>query len=190
MSLSNYITDCLIDGNIIKESERKVYNYCLNGLFEYLFFSVSILILSVLVQHVSAGILFLSMMFFIKSFSGGIHAGNSIICYIASCSVFLLLNLISCHLYPYINHPGLAFLLYLISMIVKPVSCPQKRISRKKLRNSLKIYGFSGLIFLLTSVSLYTDERYYESSFINLTFLGIVILQILGRVIYKTKERK
>ncbi len=30
MSISNYITDCLIKENVIKESEREVYSYCLN----------------------------------------------------------------------------------------------------------------------------------------------------------------
>ena len=30
MSISNYITDCLVKENVIKESEREVYSYCLN----------------------------------------------------------------------------------------------------------------------------------------------------------------
>ena len=185
MSISNYITDCLVKENVIKESEREVYSYCLNGLLEYLFFSISIIFLSFLTDHFFAGILFLSMLFFIKSFTGGIHAGNPVLCYISSCLLFILLNMLAMF-FSVFSRPELGSIAFLISITIKPVPCPNKKVSPKLLFRSRLISGINGLIFLLISVLLYINGIDYESSIINLTYLGIAILQVAGKIVYHT----
>ena len=185
MSISNYITNCLIKENVIKESEREVYSYCLNGLLEYLFFSISIIFLSFLTDHFFAGILFLSMLFFIKSFTGGIHAGNPVLCYISSCLLFILLNMLAMF-FSVFSRPELGSIAFLISITIKPVPCPNKKVSPKLLFRSRLISGINGLIFLLISVLLYINGIDYESSIINLTYLGIAILQVAGKIVYHT----
>ena len=185
MSISNYITNCLVEGKVIQESDRNVYSYCLNGLFEYLFFSAAIIFISILTGHFFAGILFLSMLFFIKSFTGGIHASSTVICFVSSCLVFILLNLLA-HYSVIFSHPLLGFTAFLFSVFIGPVPSPNKRISERLLSHCLVISGINGLIFLAVSVSLYIIGIDYESSIINLTYLGIVILQIAGRIVYHT----
>ncbi len=141
--------------------------------------------LSFLTDHFFAGILFLSMLFFIKSFTGGIHAGNPVLCYISSCLLFILLSMLAMF-FSVFSRPELGSIAFLISITIKPVPCPNKKVSPKLLFRSRLISGINGLIFLLISVLLYINGIDYESSIINLTYLGIAILQVAGKIVYHT----
>lgn len=92
--LAGDISFHLITNKIIDIKDRDIYIYGLELLISTLFTSLSILILGFFVGELISAIVYLSVYFFLKSYTGGYHAKHYYECYIYSILVFIVLIII------------------------------------------------------------------------------------------------
>ncbi|MCF6466095.1 accessory gene regulator ArgB-like protein [Clostridium sp. Cult2] len=92
--LAGDISFHLITNKIIDIKDRDIYIYGLELLISTLFTSLSILILGFFVGELTSAIVYLSVYFFLKSYTGGYHAKHYYECYIYSILVFIVLIII------------------------------------------------------------------------------------------------
>lgn len=89
--LAEDISFYLITNKIIDIEDRDIYIYGLELLISTLFTSISILILGLLIEEWISGVAYLTVYFFLKSYTGGYHAKHYYECYIYSIFVFIVL---------------------------------------------------------------------------------------------------
>ena len=92
--LAEDISFYLITNRIINIEDRDMYIYGLELLISTLFTSISILILGLSIGEWIAAIEYLSVCFFLKSYTGGYHAKYYYECYIYSILLFISLIII------------------------------------------------------------------------------------------------
>jgi len=93
--LAEDISFYLITNKIIDIEDRDIYIYGLELLISTLFTSISILILGLLIEEWISGVAYLTVYFFLKSYTGGYHAKHYYECYIYSILVFIVLIFIN-----------------------------------------------------------------------------------------------
>ena len=89
--LAEDISFYLITNKVIDIEDRDIYIYGLELLISTLFTSISILILGLLIEEWISGVAYLTVYFFLKSYTGGYHAKHYYECYIYSIFVFIVL---------------------------------------------------------------------------------------------------
>ncbi|MBU5438790.1 accessory gene regulator B family protein [Tissierella sp. MSJ-40] len=92
--LAEDISFYLIVNKIIDIEERDNYIYGLQLVISSLFTSVTILILGFIMGEFISSIIFLSVYFFLKSYTGGYHAKRYYECYIYSIVIYIFLLII------------------------------------------------------------------------------------------------
>jgi accessory gene regulator B len=92
--LAEDISFYLIVNKIIDIEERDNYIYGLQLVISSLFTSVTILILGFIMGELISAIIFLSVYFFLKSYTGGYHAKRYYECYIYSIIIYISLLII------------------------------------------------------------------------------------------------
>lgn len=94
--LAEDISFYLITNNIIDIEDREIYIYGLELLISTLLISISILILGFFIGSFISAVVFLSVHFFLKSYTGGYHAKHYYECYIYSIFTYIILIIINC----------------------------------------------------------------------------------------------
>lgn len=133
--MSSYVTDILLEGNIIKEEEYNLYLYCVEGLLETvgnLFFT---LLLGILFGKLMDAIIFLFIFIPMRTLAGGYHAKNGNVCFVVSILLFLTVILSAGYFQSFLEGAW-STKHYVISVLciflLAPVDCKNKRLSREK----------------------------------------------------------
>lgn len=115
--LAEDISFYLIINNIIDIEDRDTYIYGLELLISTLLISISILILGILIGNFISAVVFLTVHFLLKSYTGGYHANHYYECYIYSVFTYIVLIIINC-ITSAIYKPFIGLILLIISILV------------------------------------------------------------------------
>ncbi len=180
--ISKFIVDTLIDGRILSDSQRQLYEYCFNTILEIIISIISAVIIGIAFRKLIAVIIFMAVFFPLRTFCGGFHCETSRGCYIMS-MVFLIAAIWS---YPYFRlipqaiYMIAAIINYIFIIILSPVSGKYKHISpydRKRMKITALI--ITSLIYVLEFFLYNSNDEYYY--LIALTVLLELISMIIGK---------
>lgn len=145
------LIDKLVDKNIIKRKDTDLYEYSINILRNYIFFSIIIILGNLFTKNYFTTILFLFLFFSLRKYCGGLHFNHKSICLVFSIIVTLTVPILSNHVFIPSLHIVLLQLILTIILILFPViEIPQKHIT-------------------------YEENKYYKSVSINLLICIFVI---------------
>ena len=75
--ISKFIVDTLIDGRILSDSQRQLYEYCFNTILEIIISIISAVIIGIAFRKLIAVIIFMAVFFPLRTFCGGFHCETS-----------------------------------------------------------------------------------------------------------------
>ncbi|GFN35272.1 accessory gene regulator ArgB-like protein [Tepidimicrobium xylanilyticum] len=157
--LAEDISFYLITNKVIDIEDRDIYIYGLELLISTLFTSISILILGFLIRDWISAVAYLSVYFFLKSYTGGYHAKHYYECYIYSIFVFIVLIIAKNIIVP-IYRPiiGLFSLIFSIIVVFKfaPVTNKNNPKTEEEILKNKKIARRRILILSIMVILGYT----------------------------------
>lgn len=163
--LSNDLTNIMVETNTIEPSQKEVFVYCFEYIFEQITYISIFLLLGLLFRRFVVTILFLLMFYLLRSFGGGIHAPSEQSCTLISFAVyFVVIAIVPIIAY---QHTALWLILFLLSIVImvalapipspnKPLSLEQK--SQMKHKCLLCCIALTALFFILYAMQL---QLYY-----------------------------
>lgn len=177
-TISRFIVDTLIEGNIINDNQRNLYEYCFNTIAEIILSFISAVVIGVIFHQLAAVLIFMAVFFTLRSFCGGFHCETSGQCFIMS-MVFLITAICS---YPYIcSLPLITFIITAIIngaavIFLSPVEGKYKHIGtadRKRMKLTaiiitVIIYAVEILLYMLNSIFFYLIAITVLMSFISM----------------------
>ncbi len=162
--ISVFITDTLIDGNVITKEQRSVYIYCFQTLIELFSNLMLTLILGVIFGKIIETIIFLLVFIPLRSTAGGYHCKTatrclylSILVYlfvIFTCELIIFLPKFVCIIVCIVNF----MVIYLYSPITssnKPITIDEKNINRKISILIILIDIFTVIIMMMFNFGVY-----------------------------------
>ena len=175
--VSTKLTNALYDLNIIEKAKIDSYLFCFEYTFDILLYNTSLIIIGALLHNTLAAILYMIIMFLLKTTAGGAHANSRITCSIFSYGLFFLILLLSHH----IALIGILIIVFSI-VILAPVDHPNKRFHGKE-KQSLKI---ACLFFIMITIIMLLIFYHYKQeqlcSIISLCLSAVLINQLIGIV--------
>lgn len=192
--MKSFITNLLVEGNIIREEQRELYEYCVEGLIETAGNILLTLFLGVALGKVTDTLVFLVLFVSLRSTCGGYHVKNENLCFFLSIALFLAVILSAGYLGRYFDLMCSAkqFLIsILLILLLAPVSCAHKKLDRKK-RSRLKSYIWSELIVvsIIYSVLLIAGNSRYSFMISNTMLLVSMLLSIQYLENMREKHRR
>ena len=159
--LAEGISNYLIANKIIDIDDRDIYIYGLQLILSTLITSISILTLGLLIGELISAIIYLSVYFFLKSYTGGYHAKSYYGCYFYSIINYVVLLVIrNTILDSYKPIIGLLSLIISIATIVKFVPIENKNNPKTKEE-------------MIKNRKISINRTMFLSIFITLGYLGI-----------------
>ena len=184
-SLTNGITDILIESGAVSEKERHIYHYCVEGLIEMGGNLLLTVIIGILAGKLLETILFLLIIIPLRSIAGGFHAESGRVCFVISLLIYIL-TIFTADVMTVNLNSGFSLWLFAIGitiiLILSPVDCKNKRQSaEEKKRNKKRSFAFIGLIsiiFMILSVLKLTSLCFL----IACSLTAVSILLLLGAI--------
>jgi accessory gene regulator B len=163
-SITNEITDALIESGAVAENQRKLYHYCVTGVLEIGINLIITLTIGLLMGKLIETLLFLLIMIPLRRTAGGYHSDSSRACFIISILLYITTILSAGFLADSLHHIHSAWIFAVattIILILSPVDSKNKRLDdseKKRFRKQsfLLVLLFSigfAVLFLLGSVS-------------------------------------
>ena len=187
--VSSFLIRTLVKNDLINEQDTDIYMYCANNLIETGFFITIMIITGLVLNNFMNTVLFLIILFSIRSFSGGFHANTTIGCFFLSYFLYIVniffANKLECNT---LVNPIVLSILIVIIVLLSPVDCKQKRLSY----NQKNIYRKVCLIICLLVLSAFIFLYFLHSSIINIiftSFVTVLSIQVLG-IIKNLREGK
>lgn len=183
--ISKFIVDTLIDGKIISDSQRQLYEYCFNTILEIIISIISAVIIGITFRKLTAVIIFMAVFFPLRTFCGGFHCETSRGCYIMS-MVFLIAAIWS---YPYLRlMPQVFFIIaaiinFVFVIFLSPVVGRHKHISTNDNKRMKITSLIITLIIYVLEIFLYISSNVYFY-LIALTVLLSLISMIIGKIVF------
>ena len=139
--ITEYITDTLIEENIIKPTERKLYLYCFGTVIETLANLVTTLLIGVLLGKLHAALIFMLIFIPMRSTAGGYHCETAGGCYLLSMAVYLIVLLTygSCSGFLPIVYSAVCLLDTAAVTFLSPVVSPNKPMTAQELKRNRMI---------------------------------------------------
>lgn len=187
--VSSYLINKLLKNKLISEQDTNIYLYCSNNLIETCFYSFTMLIMGLLLHNFINTILFLLILFSIRSFSGGFHSNTTIGCFFLSYFLYII-NIFSANQLENNTFvtPISFTILIIIIVLLSPVDCRQKRLSYKQ----KNIYKKICLILCLSALAVFIFLYFLHNDKMNIiftSFVTILSIQIMG-IIKNLREGK
>lgn len=161
--ISSFITDTLIEGNVIKNEEKNLYLYCFGTIIEMSANLLATLLIGAMLHRFIETLIFMIVFIPIRSFAGGYHCEKAESCFILSISVYL--SVILSYKYLYCISVYWVYAIYLADLIsvfiLSPVVSPNKPLSEKgKNKNRCISIFITALYITAASVMLYCKIPY------------------------------
>ena len=184
--ISVFITDTMIEGKIIQESERDLYNYCFGMLIETAANLLSAVVLGMLLNRTIEALIFMAVFISMRSTAGGYHCETSGRCYILSMTVFLIV-ILACGLMKCI--PSTVNILLIITdlaavLLLSPVESPNKPLNEDEKNNNRRVSVIASVTFTILSFILLYMKNDYAYAFIG-SITAAVISMVFGYFCYK-----
>ena len=157
-SVSNEITDALIESGAIAENQRKLYHYCVSGVIEMGKNLLITLIIGLLIGKFVETLLFLLIMIPLRYTAGGYHSDNKRVCSIISILLYIS-TILSAGVFAESLHHIHSVWFFAISVIfilvLSPVDCKNKRLDFDGKKQQRKRSYLLVLIFVVVFVALF-----------------------------------
>lgn len=173
----NRIINILIKNDIIKESDRDIYEYGLFVLIFNMFIIISIIIIGILIGKYELSLFFLTFYLPIRILLGGYHCSTPTRCYCSSMCIYLFICYLYLTLYKIIVH------FYPVSVLFIFVCFGYKYFS-KEFKSKNIVYILLLFIIYFTFLGFISNKLkiYIEISFILNSIL--FLLERIKRGIY------
>jgi accessory gene regulator B len=136
-SLTDEITDILIESGAVSENERHIYRYCVEGLVEMGGNIMLTMIIGLLAGKLLETAIFLSIIIPLRSTAGGFHAESGKACFVISLSIYII-TVFSAEIIGNSLEPAYNWLIYAVCasliLIIAPVDCKNKPLSEQDKR--------------------------------------------------------
>lgn len=180
------IIDKFVKLHIINEEDRDIYEYSIDILKTYIYFSVIILVVNYYTSNFITTMMFLSIFFSIRKYIGGVHLDKA-----SNCMAFsILLTLII----PYVSSwfsftPILLFFLQLVFslfLIIMPIiDTPKKTVSKNNKRRYKKKSMYIILLCLCASIFFIYIDLINLSMIILFSIIVSYFSVLLGYIKYR-----
>ena len=164
--LSNKLAAVMVEENIIKEEEAAVYAYTFDAFLEQCFYWSTLLLIGAILHQFVSSLIFLLVLFPLRSYAGGIHAPSSQLCIIFSYGIYFGVLFIAPRI-PFTPSPFWWILcgmeLFVVSTLA-PVNTPNRHFSpsqKKTMQTKCRIICL--LIYIFFSVLCYFHFKIYYS---------------------------
>lgn len=161
--ISNFITDTLIEGKVIKSEERNLYLYCFGTIIEMSANLLATLMIGALLHRFVETLIFMLVFIPLRSFAGGYHCEKAESCFILSIFVYLTVMLSYKYLYGISAYWILAICLanFIAVLIISPVVSPNKPLSAKEKNKNRCISIFITAFYIAAIlIMLYSKTPY------------------------------
>ncbi len=180
----------LLRRGIISQEWEAVYVYGFELLISFLFNTVVILTIGILLHQVVNTLLFLGIFIFVRRYTGGYHASTYLGCKIATISTYLLVLGLSVHL----NIHILAFLFLNAAggfVILKwgPIENPNKPLTQTE-RRKYKIISIILFQLLLVLGCVLSFTHVTQCNMIFYTLLTIIALMLICTIERRTNHEE
>lgn len=184
--ISEFITDTLIEGKIIKMEERNLYLYCFGTLIEMTANIITTLIIGALLGKIVAALIFMLIFIPLRSTAGGYHCETAGKCYLLSMAVYLAVILT----YDFVSAaPSYVCVLICVFdlvaiIILSPVVSPNKPLTAKEKIKNRRISITLSLIYITAIIVMLNSKNVY--AFVILESLtAAAVSMIAGYIKYK-----
>lgn len=182
--MSEKITDCLLDRNILPQEEKEVYEYgfelLISSLIGFIIVFVSGLIFGLLSESMLFYIIFVS----VRPFCGGYHADTHMKCKMTFIVVYALVMLFSqvfANNYRMIYHVLLLAVYWLSIILYAPVEHKNKPLdSEEKARNRKLSIILAAALSAVSAAAAYLAIKY--AAVIVLTLFSVSMLMIITKL--------
>ena len=89
------LIDKLITRGIIRKEDTDLYEYSINILKSYIFFTIIIILANLFTKNFKSTILFLIIFFSLRKYCGGFHFDHKLTCFLFSVVLTILIPIIS-----------------------------------------------------------------------------------------------
>lgn len=176
------LTDYIIQKGIVKEEDRKLYEYGFTLTIEVGLFILCSLLVSLYLHMFMEGILFFLIFVPLRSYAGGLHLDRFHSCFIVSCLTFSSILYIVKHIHmpmllsfiSLLILEAVVYALYPVENINREIDSEENRFFKKKLKL------FLAIDLLLSIICVVLKKECYVF-LISTTFFLIVVTMILGK---------
>lgn len=184
--LRDKIVAYMVEANIIKENERKVYCFGLQLIEEMVFSFCIFLIIGILFGNVLETIVFFGAFAVLRQYAGGFHAKNFISCLAISCCIITTLNLL---LTFFTDFTWVIILCVVVGLpaifVLSPVDSVYKYINKDEVKKYRRRSAIILLIELGIMLLLVLTSKYSMAFCVSYAWFVLSALLILGK--YKNK---
>lgn len=189
-NVSNILTNYIIKNGNITEDQRDVYEYGFRSGFAMLCNTISFFIICNMFNMLREGIIFGLLFMILRSYAGGVHLANSVICFFASCAVLIVILMLV--QYTQLGSIPILLITFVASLVIwflapienhnKPLDEFEQKMYRKRTRIALIVDILFVFIFIISN-------RIRIAYIVALIILLMAIIMILG-VISNKKYKK
>lgn len=185
------LMNCLIEKQGIQKDKMDIYAYGLKLILSDIINFSIILLISVLLNHIISGIVFLITFCSVRKHSGGFHAKTFWLCRLTMVTTFLCvvaaLEIISRTSFQYYLVIALNVFSVLIIVCFAPIKHPNKKLSEEQSKSNRRKAIIASSMFVAVSIVLIIINNGIGIT-IALTLTAIVVLMLVG--IINTKGEK
>lgn len=184
--MSVFITDTLIEGEVIKSEERNMYLYCFGTLIEMAANLITIFIIGALLGKIVATLFFMLVFIPLRSTAGGYHCETAGKCYLISMAVYLAVILTYAHISAVSSYVCALICVFdfVAIIILSPIVSYNKPFTAKeKIRNRRISIALSQIYIIAILVMLNSKIVYAFVVLESLT--AAVVSMIAGYIKYK-----
>ena len=180
-ALSQRISKYLYKNSMITADDIELYTYGFFVLLSRVLFLIISTIFGVIFNIATESIVFYILFCFIRSYAGGIHASTELLCTVFT-TVSLFLSVLSIKLMLNYSKPEIAFLVYLISLVIvitlSPLDTKEKPLSdNEKKYFKLKTYVVFIVISLILIIAIFVQKNnFFYAGLMSLVLESILLI--------------
>ncbi len=187
--LSRVISSDLSDRGLIEKEYRDSYAYCLEFLFDVIFFNISLILIGLILHRTLMSVVYVFTLTPIKTTAGGAHARSRLSCEVISYAVFFAVILLP----SLIAVNDLAELLFSIAISITIILLAPVEVSGRPAvianKKSLKcLCGIFSSLAIIIDIIFLLNEYSDCADVIFFCLIVTLINQLIGNWIIRTYE--
>lgn len=161
-SLSRYITQRLVNNNIIDFDDIDIYIYGFQLFFATLFKGIGLLIIGATLGYIKEILVFIATFSVLRVYAGGYHSPSYLKCFIITV-IFTLISILGGELLTYLNHfyltLGILIIATILILIYAPVDSENRPLTESEHKRYRKISIFIIMLQVLIIILLYNFKE-------------------------------
>lgn len=183
--MSAFITDTLIEGEVIKNEERNLYLYCFGTLIEMTANFITTLIIGVLLGEFTSTLLFMLVFIPLRSTAGGYHCETAGKCYLLSltvyCAVIFTYDFVS--VTPLCICVLICVIDFAVIVVLSPIASLSKPFTVKEKKSNYRISIVITLIWITMIFVMLNGKNIYAAVILE-SLTAAAVSMIAGYIKY------